>query len=125
MAGIYSDCSTREIIIADGVVGLNCTALLPCCALYNCSERGLNTFVFRPHCGEAGPAHHLISGFILAQNISHGLLLRKVGAFSLHAYLQVSVAEWLARLTAVREGPGSNHAADSCVYRDSCCDIQS
>jgi len=41
-------------------------------------ERGLNTFVFRPHCGEAGPAHHLISGFMLAQNISHGLLLRKV-----------------------------------------------
>ena len=42
------------------------------------SERGLNTFVFRPHCGEAGPAHHLVSGFMLAQNISHGLLLRKV-----------------------------------------------
>jgi len=39
--------------------------------------------------------------------------------------LQVSVAEWLARLTAVTEDPGSNHAADSCVYRDSCCDIQS
>jgi len=38
---------------------------------------------------------------------------------------QVSVAEWLARLTAVWEDPGSNHAADSCVYRDSCCDIQS
>ena len=27
--------------------------------------------------------------------------------------LQVSVAEWLARLTAVWEDPGSNHAADS------------
>jgi len=39
--------------------------------------------------------------------------------------LQVSVAEWLARLTAVWEDPGSNHAADSCVYRDNCCDIQS
>ena len=37
----------------------------------------------------------------------------------------VSVAEWLARLTAVREDPGSNHAANSCVYRDSCCDIES
>ena len=37
----------------------------------------------------------------------------------------VSVAEWLARLTAVREDPGSNYAANSCVYRDSCCDIQS
>jgi len=37
--------------------------------------------------------------------------------------VQVSVAEWLARLTAVWEDPGSNHATDSCVYRDSCCDI--
>ena len=39
--------------------------------------------------------------------------------------LQVSVAEGLARLTAVWEDPGLNHAADSCVYRDSCCDTQS
>ena len=34
-------------------------------------------------------------------------------------------SEWLARLTVVWEDPGSNHAADSCVYRDGCCDIQS
>jgi len=39
--------------------------------------------------------------------------------------MQVSVAKWLARLTAVWEDPVSNHAADSCVYRNSCCDIQS
>ena len=38
----------------------------------------MNTFVFRPHCGEAGPVQHLICGFLLAENISHGLLLRKV-----------------------------------------------
>ena len=38
----------------------------------------MSTFVLRPHCGEAGPANHLISAFLLAQNISHGLLLRKV-----------------------------------------------
>ena len=38
----------------------------------------MNTFVLRPHCGEAGPANHLISAFLLAENISHGLLLRKV-----------------------------------------------
>ena len=43
----------------------------------------------------------------------------------LHRGECVSVAEWLARLTVVWEDPGSNHAADSCVYRDSCCDIQS
>jgi len=38
--------------------------------------------------------------------------------------LQVSVAEWLARLTVVWKNPGSNHTAGSCVYRDSRCDIQ-
>jgi len=44
-------------------------------------ERGFSTFVLRPHCGEAGPVHHLVSGFMVAENISHGLLLRKVGRF--------------------------------------------
>ena len=34
--------------------------------------------MLRPHCGEAGPIHHLVSAFMLAENISHGLLLRKV-----------------------------------------------
>jgi AMP deaminase len=41
----------------------------------------MNTFVFRPHCGEAGPVQHLFCGFLLAENISHGLLLRKVKVF--------------------------------------------
>lgn len=36
--------------------------------------------MLRPHCGEAGPIHHLVSAFMLAENISHGLLLRKVRA---------------------------------------------
>jgi len=39
--------------------------------------------------------------------------------------LQVSVAELLARLTAVWEDPGSIHATDSSIYRDIWCDIQS
>ena len=39
-------------------------------------ERGLNTFVFRPHCGEAGPVQHLVSAFMMCESISHGLLLR-------------------------------------------------
>ena len=30
--------------------------------------------------------------------------------------VHVAVAEWLARLTAVWEDPGSNHTADDCVY---------
>lgn len=43
-------------------------------------EQGLNTFVLRPHCGEAGPVQHLVCGFMLCENISHGLLLRKVSS---------------------------------------------
>ena len=42
-------------------------------------ERGLNTFQFRPHCGEAGSITHLVSAFLTADNISHGLNLKKVG----------------------------------------------
>ncbi|NP_001398844.1 AMP deaminase 3 isoform 4 [Mus musculus] len=40
-------------------------------------ERGLSTFLFRPHCGEAGSITHLVSAFLTADNISHGLLLKK------------------------------------------------
>ena len=55
--------------------------------------RSLNTFSLRPHCGEAGPAHHLVTAFMLAQNISHGLLLRKVPALQYLYYLaQVGLA---------------------------------
>ncbi len=48
--------------------------------VYSClyRERGMNTFVLRPHCGEAGSPKHLVAGFMLTQNISHGLMLRKV-----------------------------------------------
>ncbi|CAF0932827.1 unnamed protein product [Rotaria sordida] len=40
-------------------------------------SRGLNTYQFRPHCGEAGDASHLTAAYILAENISHGLVLRE------------------------------------------------
>jgi len=46
-------------------------------------ERNMNTFVLRPHAGEAGPVQHLVSSYLLAENISHGLLLRKVNDFIL------------------------------------------
>ncbi|XP_027766036.1 glutathione S-transferase 2-like [Empidonax traillii] len=52
-------------------------------------KRGFHTFVLRPHCGEAGPIHHLVSGFMVSENISHGLLLRKVsgeGALGGHTH---------------------------------------
>jgi AMP deaminase len=41
-------------------------------------ERGFHTLVLRPHCGEAGNVTHLVAGFLFAENISHGLILRKV-----------------------------------------------
>ncbi|XP_067012263.1 AMP deaminase 2 isoform X2 [Anabrus simplex] len=56
-------------------------------------EQGLNTFVLRPHCGEAGPVQHLVCGFMMAENISHGLLLRKVPVLQYLYYLaQVGIA---------------------------------
>ncbi|CAO1382196.1 unnamed protein product [Diamesa serratosioi] len=57
------------------------------------AERGLNTFVLRPHCGEAGAVQHLICGFLMAENISHGLLLRKVPVLQYLYYLcQIGIA---------------------------------
>uniref|UniRef100_A0A8B9GXR0 AMP deaminase n=1 Tax=Astyanax mexicanus TaxID=7994 RepID=A0A8B9GXR0_ASTMX len=56
-------------------------------------RRGFHTFVLRPHCGEAGPIHHLVSGFMLSANISHGLLLRKAPVLQYLYYLaQVGIA---------------------------------
>ncbi|CAH0728659.1 unnamed protein product, partial [Brenthis ino] len=56
-------------------------------------EQGLNTFVLRPHCGEAGPAVHLCAGFLLSENISHGLMLRKVPVLQYVYYLaQIYIA---------------------------------
>lgn len=43
-----------------------------------CRQRGMNTFQFRPHCGEAGAVTHLLACFMTADNISHGLNLKKV-----------------------------------------------
>lgn len=57
------------------------------------AEKGLNTFVLRPHCGEAGPVQHLVCGFMMAENISHGLLLRKVPVLQYLYYLaQIGIA---------------------------------
>lgn len=41
-------------------------------------QRGFNTFVLRPHCGEAGDTDHLAAAVLCCHSISHGLLLRKV-----------------------------------------------
>ncbi|KAJ2049196.1 AMP deaminase [Coemansia sp. RSA 922] len=51
-------------------------------------RRGFNTFVFRPHAGEAGDTEHLAATFLAAQSINHGILLRKVPALQYLYYLQ-------------------------------------
>ncbi|KAF8685444.1 hypothetical protein RHS04_00662 [Rhizoctonia solani] len=50
--------------------------------------RGFNTFVFRPHSGEAGDTDHLAAAFLTAHSISHGILLRKVPALQYLFYLK-------------------------------------
>ena len=77
------------------------------------AARGMNTFALRPHCGEAGnfslhfihfnlrrlkflqsgSVQHLICGFLLSENISHGLQLRKVPVLQYLYYLcQIGIA---------------------------------
>ncbi|XP_056137184.1 AMP deaminase 3b [Lampris incognitus] len=56
-------------------------------------ERGFNTFQFRPHCGEAGSITHLVSAFLTADNISHGLNLKKSPVLQYLYYLaQIPIA---------------------------------
>ncbi|PLB36719.1 AMP deaminase [Aspergillus candidus] len=56
-------------------------------------QRGFNTFVLRPHCGEAGDPDHLAVGFLCCHSISHGILLRKVPLLQYLYYLdQIGVA---------------------------------
>ncbi|XP_067383218.1 AMP deaminase 2 isoform X3 [Channa argus] len=56
-------------------------------------QRGFYTLVLRPHCGEAGLIHHLVSGFMLSQSISHGLMLRKAPVLQYLYYLaQIGIA---------------------------------
>ncbi|KAL5347568.1 AMP deaminase [Pseudogymnoascus australis] len=56
-------------------------------------QRGFNTFVLRPHCGEAGDSDHLAAAVLTCHSISHGLLLRKVPFLQYIYYLeQIGVA---------------------------------
>ncbi|EGG00953.1 uncharacterized protein MELLADRAFT_117941 [Melampsora larici-populina 98AG31] len=52
------------------------------------AARGFNTFVLRPHAGEAGDTDHLTSAFLTSHSISHGILLRKVPALQYMFYLK-------------------------------------
>ncbi|KAF2172476.1 hypothetical protein M409DRAFT_63149 [Zasmidium cellare ATCC 36951] len=56
-------------------------------------QRAFNTFVLRPHCGEAGDTDHLAAAVLCCHSISHGLLLRKVPLLQYIFYLeQIGVA---------------------------------
>jgi AMP deaminase len=48
----------------------------------------VDTFVLRPHAGEAGDSANLTSAFLTSQSISHGILLRKVPALQYLYYLK-------------------------------------
>lgn len=57
------------------------------------AERGLCTFQFRPHCGEAGDVDHLISTYLVAHEINHGIQLRQNAALQYLYYLsQIGIA---------------------------------
>lgn len=53
----------------------------------------LNTFVLRPHCGEAGDPEHLITAFLTSHSILHGIRLRKLPFIQYLYYLdQIGLA---------------------------------
>ncbi|OLY77992.1 AMP deaminase [Smittium mucronatum] len=54
---------------------------------------GYNTFVFRPHAGEAGEIDNLVSAFLTSFGISHGILLRKAPVLQYMFYIkQIGIA---------------------------------
>ena len=56
-------------------------------------QRGFNTLLLRPHCGEAGDPDHLAAAVLCCHSISHGLLLRKAPLLQYIFYLeQIGVA---------------------------------
>lgn len=64
------------------------------CAL-NCLRRarGLNTFAYRPHCGEIGSNDHMATGYLLANSINHGIKLAKIPVLQYLFYLnQIGVS---------------------------------
>lgn len=51
-------------------------------------KQGLNTFQFRPHCGEAGDPNHLAAAFLVADSINHGIMLMKTTVLQYLYYLK-------------------------------------
>lgn len=48
---------------------------------------GLNTFAFRPHCGESGNIAHLATSYLLAESINHGVRLQQSPSLQYLYYL--------------------------------------
>lgn len=56
-------------------------------------SKGLSTFSFRPHSGEAGDPDHMAAAFLTANGINHGITLRKSVALQYLYYLtQIGIA---------------------------------
>lgn len=56
-------------------------------------SKGLNTFTYRPHAGEAGDIEHVATSFLLAHGINHGLNLKRSPVLQYLFYLtQIGVA---------------------------------
>mmetsp|Transcript_10572 Transcript_10572/g.39371 ORF Transcript_10572/g.39371 Transcript_10572/m.39371 type:complete len:924 (-) Transcript_10572:840-3611(-) len=50
-------------------------------------SKGMNTIAFRPHAGEAGDISHLISSYLLADGIAHGIEVRRTPVLEYLYYL--------------------------------------
>jgi AMP deaminase len=56
-------------------------------------KRRFNTFLLRPHCGEAGDIDHLAAAVLCCHSISHGITLRKTPLLQYIFYLdQIGIA---------------------------------
>jgi len=71
--------------------------------------RGLNTFAYRPHCGETGNINHLPAAFLTSNSINHGIQL-----------IQQSVIMYLYYLTQipVSVSPISNNVLFESYHRN-------
>lgn len=56
-------------------------------------SKGMNTFTYRPHAGEAGDIEHVATSFLLAHGINHGLNLKRSPVLQYLFYLtQIGIA---------------------------------
>eukprot|EP01041_Mallomonas_annulata_P007224 gene7224-14733_t len=57
------------------------------------TSKGMKTFEFRPHCGEAGSTDHLIAAYLTSHRINHGITLTNAPSLQyLYYLLQIGIA---------------------------------